>query len=393
MLRKIAFEHAGQLFAFLCATLTLLAPCAAFADVSAKGKKSMVLVIDPGHGGPSLGARGSFSLEKDVVLKVAKKLGALVEEVYPDVTLHFTRTTDTLISLEDRGALANRLGADLFISIHANGNPSKLPTGTETYVMGLDKTDKNMDVAMNENAEIRYEDGYETKYEGYDPSSPESFILFSFMQNAHMEQSLTFAAQVEKEFSRRVQPSSRGVRQGPFLVLWKTTMPSVLVEIGFITNADDERYITSERGQTEIAESILAALGKHKSSWEKGRLAAHPATTTGEADAPEPPKARHDKPAAPAYKPAPKPAYNPPPKPTDKVTYHVQIFSTSRPLKENAREFKGLKGVDHYRYMQAYRYYVGSAKSERELKTLLATTRKKFPDAFIVRLRNGKSDN
>ncbi|MDR0711487.1 MAG: N-acetylmuramoyl-L-alanine amidase [Prevotellaceae bacterium] len=344
-------------------------------------KQEMVVVIDPGHGGPSLGARGAFSIEKDIVLKVAKKLGVLIINRHPDVELVYTRTTDTIISLEDRGTMANKVGADLFISIHANSNPKKAPYGTETYVMGLDKTDKNMDVALYENAEIIYEDDYETKYEGYDPNSPESFIMFSFMQNTNMEQSLVFAAYVENEFAAHAKRKSRGVKQGPFLVLWKTTMPSVLIEIGFISNSEEEKYIASDRGQNEIAEAILRALSRYKAHWEKGRAVGQRNTTDGgDSGISSNPQSQRSKPEAfPSRTPS-----------KSQATYHVQIFSTSKLLKANASEFKGLKDVSYYQQNGTYRYYIGSAGSAKELTALLKKTRKKFHDAFIVKLRNGK---
>lgn len=392
--RKFAFVAINQPICLLYFTLAMLLPAASAraepeGRSTGRNKDEMVVVIDPGHGGPSLGARGAFSLEKEIVLKVSKKLGVLVVKRHPDVELVYTRTTDTIIALEDRGTIANKVGADLFISIHANSNPKKTPYGTETYVMGLDKTDKNMDVALYENAEILHEDDYETKYEGYDPSSPESFIMFSFMQNTNMEQSLTFAAYVEEQFAKHAKRKSRGVKQGPFLVLWKTTMPSVLVEIGFISNSEEERYITSDRGQTEIAEAILHALSKYKAQWEKSRLTVQQPPASSVA------KGAGSGGAAPAKsRPAVTSGRATVGRATSKnqATYHVQIFSTSKRLKTNAPEFKGLRNVSCYRHSDTYRYYIGSAGSLRELKPLLRETRKKFPDAFVVKLRNGKAD-
>ncbi|MDR3366223.1 MAG: N-acetylmuramoyl-L-alanine amidase [Prevotellaceae bacterium] len=344
------------------------------------GKKEMVVVIDPGHGGPSLGARGRFSVEKDIVLKVAKKLGVLVVSRHPDIELVYTRTTDTIISLEDRGAMANKVGADLFISIHANSNPKKTPFGSETYVMGLDKTDKNMDVALYENKDILLEENYEATYDGYDPNSPESFIMFSFMQNTNMEQSLVFAAYVEDELAGHAKRKSRGVKQGPFLVLWKSTMPSVLIEIGFISNAEEEKYIASDRGQTEIAEAILNALSRYKAHWERGRLAMPQTSASNGA-------------GSRAENPRSKPATAiPKASPQHQATYHVQIFSTSKRLKANAPEFKGLKNVSSYRHNGTYRYYIGSAGSAKAIMPLLKETKKKFHDAFIVKLKDGKAD-
>jgi N-acetylmuramoyl-L-alanine amidase len=382
MQREFTFVAINQARYLLFFASTMLFCATSVCAKSLKNKQEMVVVIDPGHGGPSLGARGIFSVEKDIVLKVAKKLGVLIARAHPDIELVYTRTADTIISLEDRGALANKVGADLFISIHANSNPKKTPFGTETYVMGLDKTDKNMDVAMYENAEIVYEDSYETKYEGYDPNSPESVIVFSFMQNAHMEQSLTFASYVETEFAGHARRKSRGVKQGPFLVLWKTTMPSVLIEIGFISNLEEEKYITSERGQNEITEAILNALSRYKVQWEKARIAAKETSST-----------TADGSAASYAESSSKPAAAPDKKlQKDRITYHVQIFSTSKRLKSNAPEFKGLKNVTCYQAGGSYRYYTGSASNAKELTLLLKETRKKFRDAFIVKLKNGKPE-
>jgi N-acetylmuramoyl-L-alanine amidase len=381
--RKFAFVAINQttcLFCFALAAFLLASSSRAESTgVRQASKKEMVVVIDAGHGGPSLGARGAFSLEKDIVLKVAKKLGVLIVKCHPDVELVYTRTTDTLISLEDRGTIANKVGADLFISIHANSNLKKTPYGTETYVMGLDKTDKNMDVALYENAEIIYEEDYETKYEGYNPNSPESFIMFSFMQNTNMEQSLIFAAYVENEFARHAGRKSRGVKQGPFLVLWKTTMPSVLIEIGFISNSEEEKYIASDRGQNEIAEAILNALSRYKEHWEKGKLAVQQAATgSAVSGAKRSAESLQSRPAKAPQK--------------HQATYHIQILLTSKRLKPNAPEFKGLKNVSCYRYNDTYRYYVGSAGSAKELMPLLKEIRKKFRDAFIMKLRNGRLD-
>lgn len=404
MQRKFAFVAINQTIYLLCFALALqLFAVLAHAQLGGgrqANKKEMVVVIDPGHGGQSLGARGSFSLEKDIVLKVAKKLGVLVIKRHPDVELVYTRTTDTIISLEDRGTIANKVGADLFISIHANSNLKKTPYGTETYVMGLDKTDKNMDVALYENAEIIYEDNYETKYAGYNPNSPESFIMFSFMQNTNMEQSLIFAAYVEEEFAKYAKRKSRGVKQAPFLVLWKTTMPSVLIEIGFISNAEEEKYIASDRGQTEIAEAILRALSKYKEQWEMGKLAVQQATTgnamNGAGENTEilrsrPAKSSNRALAKTPDRGAPGKAFGKAPQ-KPQITYHIQIFSTSKRLKTNEPEFKGMKNVSCYRQNNTYRYCIGSAGSAKELTPLLKEIKKKFRDAFIVKLRDGKVD-
>ena len=349
------------------ALVALLLPCQ---SPAAPRKSEMVVVIDPGHGGEQPGAIGRVHKEKDIVLKVSKKVGEILVKNHPDIEIVYTRTKDTSVTLHDRGSLANRLNADLFISIHADADEKKLAQGASVHVMGLDKAEQNMEVAMRENAEIMYEDGYETKYEGYDPSSPESFIVFSFMQNSHLEQSLYFASLVDNELTTRARRKSRGVKQDVFLVLWRTNMPSVLVEIGFISHPDEERYIASERGQNEIAQAIAAAVSEYKKRWNKSfALAAPPAKSNNAAVRPPPAAARP---------------------PANRTTYHVQIFATSRLLKDNAREFKGLKGVEYYRSGSSYRYYVGTYASEREAARLLREVKAKFPEAFVVKLYNGR---
>jgi N-acetylmuramoyl-L-alanine amidase len=215
--------------------------------------------------------------------------------------------------------------------------------------------------------------------------------MFSFMQNTNMEQSLIFAAYVENEFAKHAKRKSRGVKQGPFLVLWKTTMPSVLIEIGFISNAEEEKYIASDKGQNEIAEAILRALSRYKEHWEKGKLAAQQAVTGSVVNSAE--KKNENLRSRPAKAPDRTPdrafgrAF-----PKHQVTYHIQILSISRRLKTTAPEFKGLKNVSYYQLNDTYRYYVGSAGSAKELMPLLKEIRKMFRDAFIVRLRNGKAD-
>lgn len=396
MQRKFAFVFIISSFHLLCAALAVLifSPQAQ----AASHKNEMVVVIDPGHGGEIPGARGRFAVEKDVVLQVSKKVGEAVVKAHPDVELIYTRSTDTAVSFDDRSSIANRLGADLFISIHANADKERTGMGTETWVMGLDKTEKNMEVAMMENAEVVYEDGYETKYEGFDPNSPESFIMFSFMQNTHMEQSLYFASLVENEFTTRDRRKSRGVKQGPFLVLWRTNMPSVLIEIGFISHREEEKYISSEHGQNEIAQAIAAAIGEYKSRWEKNRSASvdHSAAPLSAAKATETAARALGKPSGTVVKPSTsniKPSgTKQPAKPVNRTTYHVQIFSTSRVLNDNSPEFRGLKDVEYYRMGAACRYYVGNCSSEREAGKILREVKNKFPDAFIIRLRNGKPE-
>ena len=211
-----------------------------------ENSKLKTLVIDPGHGGMDPGALGSKSKEKDVVLAVGLKLGKLINENQSDVKVIFTRKDDTFIPLHERADIANRNNADLFISIHANANKNHAVFGAETYAMGVHTNEKNMDVAKKENSAITFEKDYSSHYEGYDPNSAESFIIFTLMQGAFMEQSLEFANIIQTSFDKNAKRANRGVRQAGFLVLWKTTMPAVLVETGFISNTEEEKFLISD---------------------------------------------------------------------------------------------------------------------------------------------------
>jgi N-acetylmuramoyl-L-alanine amidase len=226
--------------------------------------KVNVVVIDAGHGGKDSGTLGKKSKEKDVALSIALKLGHYIETNLPDVKVVYTRKDDTYPELDERAAIANKHKADLFISIHANANPNVKAFGTETFVMGLTKEQKNFDVAKRENSVIMLDENYKERYEGFDPESPESYILFSLTQSAYQESSLSFAHKVENQFKNRVGRSSRGVKQAPFWVLWSTAMPSVLIETGFLSNTEEEKYLTSEKGQELLASGIYRAFKEYK---------------------------------------------------------------------------------------------------------------------------------
>lgn len=232
--------------------------------------KIRVVVIDAGHGGKDPGAISAGLKEKEVTLAIAKKLGALIKEKYPEVKVYYTRLNDSFVELNERSNIANRNHADLFISIHVNHSSNASAYGSETYVMGTHKNDGNLEVAKRENAAILLEDDYESEYEGFDPNSPEGHIIFSFYQNAFREQSILFASEIEKEFGqRKKQNKSRGVKEAGFLVLWKTATPSVLVETGFMTNVEERTYLKSTEGREELASSIFKAFVSYKTEVEK----------------------------------------------------------------------------------------------------------------------------
>ncbi|MCK7531584.1 MAG: N-acetylmuramoyl-L-alanine amidase [Marinilabiliales bacterium] len=223
-----------------------------------------VVVIDAGHGGKDPGAVGAISREKSINLAVALKAGSYITENMKDVKVIYTRKDDTFIGLAERAEVANRNKADIFISIHSNAISDKRFTGAETYVLGQSMDDANLQVAMKENSVITFEQDYQTKYEGYDPNSVESFIIFSLMQNTYLKQSTEFATMIQNQFRDRVGRKDRGVRQAGFVVLWRTTMPSVLIELGFISNAEEEKYLNSAQGQDYLASAIFRAFRDYR---------------------------------------------------------------------------------------------------------------------------------
>ncbi len=223
------------------------------------GQKRIV-VIDPGHGGKDPGAIGKKSKEKNIVLAISLKVGAYLEENLKNVKVIYTRKTDEFIPLKKRAEIANNAGADLFVSIHANAIKNENAYGTETYVMGLHKTEKNLKVAILENSAILYENNYLDEYGGYEPNSPETYIVMNLVQSAYRDMSIDLAEKIQEQFKDRAGRKDKGVKQAGFLVLWQTTMPSVLVEVGFISNKNEEEYLNSEYGQSIIASAIYRAI-------------------------------------------------------------------------------------------------------------------------------------
>jgi N-acetylmuramoyl-L-alanine amidase len=226
------------------------------------------IVIDPGHGGKDPGTHGKIAKEKDIALKISLKLGAYIEKNLPDVKVIYTRKDDRYIPLDERAEMANKHKADLFICIHANAIVNAVAYGTETYVMGLHKDQSNMDVAKRENSVITLDANYQERYEGFDPKSPESYILFELTQGAYKESSLLFAQKIEDQFKTKVGRSSRGVKQAGFWVLWRTAMPSVLIETGFLSHVKEEAYLNSAEGQDLIASGIYRAFKDYKTQIE-----------------------------------------------------------------------------------------------------------------------------
>jgi N-acetylmuramoyl-L-alanine amidase len=320
------------------------------------------VVIDAGHGGHDSGALGKNTKEKDITLAVALKLGKLIESNFSDVTVIYTRNTDVFIPLDERTAIANKAEADLFISIHVNSNPNSRPYGAETYVMGLHKSASNLDVAMRENSVITYEKDYTTKYEGYDPKSSESFIIFSLMQNAYLDQSLDFASKIQNDFCDRGQRKDRGVKQAGFLVLWKTAMPSVLVELGFLSNPEEEKYLMSDDGQNYLASSIYRAFKSYKTRMELR------SNFVGEKkEDPLPPVAKVD----------------------SSLKFQIQILASSKLLPTTSPEFKNLDGISIIKAGNIYKYTVGNKDSYEEIQQMIKSIKNTFPESFVIAVMNG----
>ncbi|TDK43358.1 N-acetylmuramoyl-L-alanine amidase family protein [Algoriphagus formosus] len=226
------------------------------------------IVLDAGHGGRDPGNLGSRSREKDINLAVTLLVGKYIEENLPDVEVIYTRKDDSFPSLKERPVIANKNKADLFVSIHSNSAANKSAYGTEAFIMGMKHFESNFDIIKRENSVMMLEDGYEEKYEGFDPSSPESYIMFNLMSQAFFENSLSLADQVEKQFKDRVGRRSRGVKQGPFYVLWTPSMPSVLIELGFLSNSNEERFLMSKQGQEYMASAIFRSIRDYKNQIE-----------------------------------------------------------------------------------------------------------------------------
>ncbi|MDR3137722.1 MAG: N-acetylmuramoyl-L-alanine amidase [Tannerellaceae bacterium] len=317
--------------------------------------KPFTVVIDAGHGGKDPGAIGKIAYEKNINLSIALKLGKAIEERCKDVKVVYTRKTDRFIDLNERAEIANRNKADLFISVHTNALKTKDIAGAETYTLGLARTDENLQVAMRENAAILLEDDYAQKYEGFDPNSSESYIIFELMQNVYVKQSLLFASEVQNHF-KKAGRKDRGVRQAGFLVLRKTSMPSVLVEVGYISNREEERYMASAVGQNRLVQSVYEAFVRFKQNFDKKNTPVPVVTNKA---------SKEDK------------------EELKEERYKVQICTSEKLLNAKSPALKGYP-LSYYNEKGVFKYTVGETKSKEEIQTVLAKVKKDFPSAFIV---------
>ena len=368
-------------------------------------KKAFTVVIDAGHGGHDPGAMGKLTQEKKLNLEVSQRLEQQIKLHHPDVKVVMTRKNDVFLTLQQRADIVNKNNADLFICIHTNAAENRNVTGTETFVLGVDKMQSNLDVAMRENAVMLLEDDYQTTYEGFDPNSVDSYIMFELMQDQYIDQSLNFATLVQHQFTD-IGRSDRGVRQAGFWVLHKSACPSVLIEMGFISNINEEKYLASDKGKEDITNSIYQAFEQYKSAYDRKHgivKASQAESKPAEAKADKPAEAKADKPAeAKADKPAEAKAAKPAetakpaeakankPEEVDKPVYKVQIFSTLKPVPAGDPTFRGLKNCQCTKDGKFYKYTYGEDADYQTILDIQQELKTKFKDCFIVAFLGNK---
>lgn len=327
-----------------------------------------VVVIDPGHGGNDPGAVGRKGKEKNINLNVATKLGKLIERNCNDTKIVYTRKSDVFVPLHKRADIANSAKANLFISIHTNAVARKNShvRGTETYTLGLHRTEENLEVAKKENSVILIEDDYKQRYAGFNPNSSESYIIFEFMQDKNMEQSVNFATLIQKQF-KDCNRVDKGVHQAGFLVLRETSMPSVLVELGYISNPSEETYLLSDKGTSELAKAIFNAFLSYKNNITQTKTTGIKKETTKET------KTEATKPDS-----------------NSKPVFKIQILASDKVIPANSSQFKGLKNVSYYKENGMIKYtYAEDEDYNRILQIKRKTVDPKFKDAFIIAFKNG----
>jgi N-acetylmuramoyl-L-alanine amidase len=380
-------------FAFLTASITM--PHEAWAQ-SAPLLDDWVVVIDAGHGGKDPGTVGLKAREKDINLAVALRTGKYIKENLKDVKVIYSRDDDTFIGLAERADVANRNKADIFISIHSNAMNDKRFTGAETWVLGQSKDEANLQLAMKENSVITFEKDYQAKYEGYDPNSVESFIIFSLMQNTYLKQSTEFASMIQDQFRDRVGRKDRGVKQSGFVVLWRTTMPSVLVELGFLSNAEEEKYLISETGEDYLASAIYRAFRDYKHTIDNrsglnanGTVHSETAESVKEDSTVRPAtEVKKEEVAPPA--PVPPLAVIKPDVVTDDIIFMVQITAMPKDKPMSQSQLSGIEKVTKIEESERIKYGAGSFSVYEDAVKYRRTLSLGFPDAFVIAVRNGK---
>ena len=339
-----------------------------FADDKKKKNNTIrTIVIDPGHGGKDSGTMGTkryTQYEKHIALDISLKLGNYIKEAFPDIEIIYTRKTDVFLELWERTELANEKNADLFISVHCDGFTNPNPSGASVFVMGMSKLKANMDVAMRENSVMYLEDNFKEKYDGFDPKSPESYIVFSLMQNTFLDQSISIAEKIEDEFANRAKRKSRGVKQAPFYVISRVNMPSILIEAGFLTNPKEEDFLNTELGKDHIASAIFRGFRSYKESVDGSNISELDKSAVKEKEI--------------IKIPTPKKEIT-----TDKVVYKVQIGTYLKSMLSD-KSFMNLNVYEEI-INGTYKYYVGNAYNKVSADNVKIKMREKgFKGAFVV---------
>lgn len=390
----------------MCKKVTLIwALMCMFVMTSLAANKRFTLVIDPGHGGHDAGALGAISKEKNINLAVALRFGKYVEQNLPEVRVIYTRKTDVFIPLNERANIANRANADLFISVHTNALPAgKIARGFETYTLGMHRAKDNLDVAMRENSVISMEKDYQQRYQGFDPRSSESYIIFEFIQGKNMERSVELARMIQRGVCDGANRPDKGVHQAGFLVLRETSMPGCLIELGFITTPDEERLLNNDSRVDDIARGIYEAFAKYKNKYDKSVSVPYRAKDSEEVNIPK---------IVPDQEPAPKTrvvtrgkqpkreeATPEQPKRVEKKVkkaevadapvFKLQIFVGSRNLRKGDAHFKGETDYDSFQEGNLVKYTLGASTNYNEIYRLRKEKLDKFPEAFIIAFKNGQ---
>lgn len=403
-------------------SLLMVLLCVGWSLMAATPKR-FTLVIDAGHGGHDTGARGVFSQEKDINLSVALRFGKLIESNCPDVKVIYTRKDDRFVTLHERAAIANRNKADLFISVHTNAVArGHTVQGFQVYTLGMHRAKDNLDVAMRENSVISLEKDYEQTYQGFDPKSSESYIMFEFIQSANMERSIELARFIQRSVCSNVGRNDKGVHQAGFLVLRETSMPSCLIELGFITTPEEEDFLNTEEGQASMAEAFYNAFVKYRKKYEpqwtvptretkpisiapavskKPAIGAQPKKVQPVAvpvvPAPQKPK-ETTKEQAPDKQAAPAPQPQLPPEAQAAIkgvvpVFKVQVFAINRQLHHDSEQFKGHKEVDSFVEDGLYKYTIGASTNYNDIIKLKKKLAADFPNCFIIAFDGDKRMN
>lgn len=395
----------------MCKKITLLLALMCMLVVTAfAANKRFTLVIDPGHGGHDAGARGAISMEKNINLTVALRFGKYVEQNMPEVRVIYTRKQDVFIPLHERANIANRANADLFISVHTNALPAgKVARGFETYTLGMHRAKDNLDVAMRENSVISMEKGFEQTYEGFDPKSSESYIIFEFIQGKNMERSVELARMIQRSVCDSGCRPDKGVHQAGFLVLRETSMPSCLIELGFITTPDEERLLNDNAKVDDIAKGIYEAFAKYKNKYDRSFSVPYRAANRQESTLPkivpdsykEEAENRRVKKQEPVRRTRAAKTDDSDRKadtvaslsrnaPKDAPVFKLQIFVGNRNLRKGDAHFKGETEFDSFQEGNLVKYTLGASTNYNEIYRLRKEKMEKFPEAFIIAFKNGE---